>query len=174
VVLEAKPVALTVSGNAHATVRGGAIRGGLVAVVVDGDAKADVSAPLDGAVRVEGNGRLTGSPALDRAQSARDLSARWAAHACDAVVPCYARAAAWGNVAGRLTAAITGRGTASDAGLDRCDAPPAVRECLLASARHARLDGYDGAPGKLRCQWAGSLLPGTRRMSWEPSFTVDE
>ena len=64
-------------------------------------------------------------------------------------------------------------GQATSAKYERGDAPPAVRECIVAHARAQRLEGFAHGSGQLRCDWAGTYLRGSRRVIFDRAFTRD-
>jgi len=170
--VEGDTLGLEVSGDADVSIQGGGIKAPRT-ISVDGNGKVRSTAELSCPVQVQGNGRLTGTPALGRAQATRELSDRYSGHACDGVLDCYARAGAYGNISGRLEIAIGADGRATGATYVRGEAPTAVQDCLVAWAKAQRVDGYGGGLGHLSCEYAGNYLRGTQRMTYERRFTGD-
>jgi hypothetical protein len=178
-------------GNAHVTIRNSKLDGGLdVAGDVQVDfygstlevarpARAEVSgnarlafhdSRLAGELERSGNATVTGIPELERQQALEDLSSRYGAHACDGVIACYQKSGAFGNISGHIVVDIDATGRARGARYESGDAPPAVRDCLVALGRARTIEAFDGKPGRMSCFYAGSFIPGAMRMSTTPSF----
>jgi hypothetical protein len=170
--IEGKTIGLEVAGDAEVSVSGGEVSGERSASV-DGNGKLTLETKTVGPALVGGNGRLTGTPGLNQAQVTRDLSERYSMGACDGVLDCYAKADAYGNISGSLSIAIGSDGRAIGASYEKGDAPQAVRACLLSSSKALRLEGYSGPPGHVHCDYAGSYLRGSQRMSFDRSFEQD-
>jgi hypothetical protein len=185
------PVVLEAGGNAHVTVRNTKLNGGLdvagnvqldlhaTSVTVALPARAMVSgnarvafhnSRLEGDLTHDGNSVVTGIPEIDRQQTLVDLSRRYGAQACDGVVACYEKNRAFGNISGRLVVTIDASGSARDAHYENGDAPPAVRDCLIALSLTRKIEPFDGKPGQMICDYAGSFIPGAMRLSTSPSF----
>ena len=182
-------------GDARVTVRDSKLNGGLdvagnvrldlfaselkvappARALVSGNARvAFHESRLEGSLERSGNAVITGIPELERQAALEELSRRYSAHACDGVVGCYQKSGAFGNVSGRLLVDIDASGRASSASYENGEAPPAVRDCLIALGRTRTIDPFDGQPGRLSCYYAGSLIPGAMRMSTSPSFERTE
>ena len=178
-------------GNAHVTIRNSKLTGGLdlagdvqvdlygSSVKVAPPARAAVSgnarlalhdSGLEGDVERSGNATVTGIPELERRQALEDLSRRYGGHACDGVIGCYQKAGAFGNISGHLVVDIDAAGRASVARYEGGEAPPAVRDCLVALGRARTIENFDGRPGRLTCFYAGNFIPGAMRVSTSPSF----
>jgi hypothetical protein len=125
---------------------------------------------LEGNLARSGNATVAGIPEIERQQALEELSHRYGGHACDGVIDCYQKSGAFGNISGRLVVDIDATGRARAARYESGDAPPAVRACLVALGRARTLDGYDGKPGRMTCDYAGSVIPGAMRLSTSPSF----
>jgi hypothetical protein len=125
---------------------------------------------LDGKINRAGGAEVTGLPELDAEQAKVSLSKKFGEGACNGVVECYTKADEYGNIAGRLTVAIGADGRATDARYKGA-APKKVVDCLVALGRAHKIGGFDGKPGTLSCDWAGSITPGSLMLSSTPSFT---
>jgi hypothetical protein len=90
--------------------------------------------------------------------------------ACAGIVKCYMEADEMGNVAGRLSVDIGADGRATDAHF-KGKAGKAVVNCLVALGRSRQIAGFEGPPGQLVCDWAGSVTPGSVSMNKSGSFT---
>jgi hypothetical protein len=182
-------------GNAHVTVRNSKMNGGLdvagnvqldlysstVKVVrpsraqMSGNARvAFHDSRIEGNLERDGNAIVTGIPEIERQVALEDLSRRYGANACDGVIACYQKSGAFGNISGRLLVDIDATGRAHAARYENGDAPPAVRDCLVALGRTRTIEPFDGKPGQMSCYYAGSLIPGAMRMSTTPSFAHTE
>lgn len=188
------PIVIASGGNAHVTVRNSKLTGGLD---VAGNAQLDLyssmlklispgagvsgnarvafhDSRLEGSLQHDGNSIVTGIPEIERQEALEDLSRRYGAHACDGVMACYQKSGAFGNISGQLVVDIDAAGHASAARFEDREAPPAVRDCLLALGRARIIEPFDGKPGRLSCYYAGSFIPGAMRMSTTPSFVHTE
>jgi hypothetical protein len=178
-------------GNAQVNIRNSKLNGGLdvagdmqlnffgSTVKVAPPARAEVSgnarvafhdSRLEGDLARSGNATVTGIPEFERQQALQDLSNRYGGHACDGVVGCYQKSGVFGNISGHLVVDIDAAGRARGARYENGEAPPAVRECLIALGRARTIENYDGKPGRMSCFYAGSFIPGAMRMSTSPSF----
>jgi hypothetical protein len=185
------PLVLDGGGNARVTIRGSELDGGLdlagdvrvdfngSTVKVTTPARAQVSgnarvafndSRFEGKLERSGNASVTGIPEIERQQAGEELSRRYGAHACDGVIECYQKTGAFGNISGHLVVDIDATGHARAARYENGDAPPAVRDCLVALGRARTIDAFDGKPGRMSCFYAGSFIPGAMRMSTTPSF----
>jgi len=181
---------LSAGGNAHVTIRDSKFNGGLdlggnvevdfynstIDVAQDADVAGNAKVTfhdshLEGNLEVLGNAVVKGIPELDERMARTDLSRRYGATACDGVTDCYGNAGAFGNISGQLVVDIDATGHAVDARYENGDAPPAVRECLIALGRARSIKPFDGKPGRMTCFYAGTFIPGAMRMSTSPSFT---
>jgi hypothetical protein len=70
----------------------------------------------------------------------------------------------------KLDGKIDRGGSASDARYENGSAPAAVAKCLIALGKQKRIQPFDGKPGKMTCDWAGSLTPGTQMMNTSYAF----
>jgi hypothetical protein len=182
-------------GDAHVTIRNSRLSGGLdvagnvkldlyaSALKVVPGLRAEVSgnarvafhdSSLMGKLERSGNAIVTGIPEIDRQVALEELSRRYGAHACDGVIVCYQKSGAFGNISGQLVVDIDATGRARAARYENGDAPPAVRDCLVALGRTRSIDPFDGKSGRMSCYYAGSLVPGAMRMSTTPSFVHTE
>jgi hypothetical protein len=189
------PIVLDGGGNAHVSVRNSKLSGGLsvggdvqldlygstvkivqpARAVVSGNARvAFHDSRLEGNVERDGNAIVTGVPETERQAALADLSRRYGAHACDGVVGCYQQSGAVGNISGLLVVDIDATGRARAARYENGEAPPAVRDCLVALGRSRSIEPFDGKAGRMSCYYAGSLIPGAMRMSTNPSFVHTE
>jgi hypothetical protein len=186
---------LDAGGNAHVSVRNSKLSGGLS---VAGDVRLDIyrtivkvvqparagvsgnarvafrDSRLEGNLERDGNAVVTGIPEIERQAALEDLSRRYGARACDGVIGCYQKRGAFGNISGQLVVDIDATGHALAARYDNGEAPPAVRDCLVALGRSRSIEPFDGKPGRLSCYYAGSLIPGALRISTNPSFVHTE
>jgi hypothetical protein len=189
------PVVFTAGGNAHVNVRNSTFNGG---IDVAGNAQLDFYAStvkvtpaaragvfgnarvafhdshLEGKLERGGNAIVTGIAEIEREVALEDLSRRYGAQACNGVVDCYQKHGAFGNISGQLVVDIDAAGRASAARYESGDAPPVVRQCLIALGRTRSIEAFDGKPGRMRCFYAGSFIPGAMRMSTTPSFVRTE
>jgi hypothetical protein len=80
------------------------------------------------------------------------------------VVPCYVASDNWGNISGTVVADVTADGTVEGASY-KGDAPEIVQQCLVAQAKQRSIEGYEGQPVAVECQYSGSITKGTQQMS---------
>lgn len=158
-------------GNAKIKIEGGRIEGRNAAIDIGGNAVVDIEgAEIVGAIERGGSARvngLEGDPRVaDQVEGVEqgDEQAYEAAICAELVQPCYEKHEAWGNISGVVTADIDADGTVEDASYEG-DAPDEVQQCLLDTARKRSIDGYDGDPIRIACQYSGSLTKGTQMLA---------
>lgn len=188
---------LSAGGNAHVTIRDSKLNGGFdvagnveldvygstIRVTQDAEQDAEVAgnarvtfhdSHLQGNLGVLGNAIVKGIPEIDRQLKQREVSRRYSTHACDGVTDCYGKTNTFGNISGQLVVDIDATGHAAEARYENGDAPPAVRECLIALGRTRSITPFDGRPGQLTCYYAGTFIPGAMRINSSQSFTREE
>jgi hypothetical protein len=130
---------------------------------------------VNGEVKRGGSAVVTGLAVLaeqDKKAAAKEHLQEYARGACSAVADCYKKSAAWGNVSGRIAVTIGADGRATGARYENGTAPAAVRQCLIADGKTKVVAPFDGHPGLMTCDYAGSMTPGTQSMSYSPGFAV--
>jgi hypothetical protein len=156
---------LTAGGNAKVTLVGGKL-GRLFAA---GNADVEIRGTAVEKVDRGGNVRVHGLPEEDAKQAVEDLSRRYGSGACNGMIECYTSARAFGQISGRVEAKVGPDGHMLDATYEG-EAKPAIRECLLATMRKKVIAGYDGKPGVLSCEYAGTMAAGSRQLMIGGSF----
>jgi hypothetical protein len=156
---------MTAGGNAKITLIGGTM-GRLDAA---GNVDVEIRGTKVGRVERAGNVRVHGLPEEDAKQAAEDLSRRYGAGACNGMIECYLNARAFGQISGRVEAHVGPDGHMLDATYEG-EAKPAIRECLLATMRKKVIATYDGKPGVLSCEYAGTMAAGSRQLMIGGSF----
>jgi hypothetical protein len=152
---------ITAGGNAKVELVGGRLDGNL-----DAAGNVDVSirgTVISGQVLRGGNARVHGLPEEDAKQAAEDLSKKYGADACTGMIECYTDAHAFGQIKGRITSQVGADGHITNASYEG-DAQPAIKGCLLATAKKKVIAGYDGQPGILTCEYAGTIAGGSRQL----------
>jgi hypothetical protein len=170
------PKVIGAGGTAHVLIQGGHIVGTEEAITAGGDAVVEVrDAKIDGIISGGGAAKWIGiepgrygtaATTPDAAASPAD----WDALACAGVAGCFSSAGFAGNVSVKVTAKVAATGKVTGADIQG-EAPPAVRKCLVDSARRKTLAQYDGKPGKLVCTLVGMINGGTQMVSTTSGFS---
>jgi hypothetical protein len=156
--------AVFAAGNAKVTLVGGRLEGKKAALAASGGADVEIrGTQLAGRIERSGNARVHGLPEEDAKQAAEDLSRKYGADACAGMIECYTQAGAFGQISGRLTSRVGTDGHMLDATYEG-EAKPPIRACLVAAARKRVIAGYDGQPGFLTCEYAGTIAGGSRQL----------
>jgi hypothetical protein len=167
------PTVVSAGGSAHVILRGGSITASDTAIDAGGDSQVEIhGTKIVGRISKGGSGRITGLPDLDQQQAADDaqksLDDRWGKSACEGMTECYKSS----NFLGQASAHVEGEVTA-DGSVSRVDisgAPGSPRNCLEATMKAKRLTGYDGGPGRLVCEFAGTFGLGNEDVTIGGSF----
>jgi hypothetical protein len=139
------------------------INGRVSKLQVAGNADVEIRGTQVGMVDRGGNARVHGLPEEDAKQAAEDLSRRYGKDACAGMIECYTAARAFGQIKGRLLAHVGADGHMLDATYEG-DATPPIRECLVKNMHKKVIAGYDGKPGMLSCEYAGTIAGGSRQL----------
>jgi hypothetical protein len=163
---------ISAGGNAHIIIKGGKIEGKEEAMHVGGNATIEVTegAQIVGPVESGGAGKIMGMPEQEKKQTVRSLSQRFGKGACDAVIRCYQQNKAFGNVQGLVSGEVNASGKVTAAKYSAGEAPQPVRQCLEQAMVTKSIAGFDGKPGKLQCQYAGTLTAGSQMLSLDSQF----
>ena len=167
------PTVVSAGGSAHVILQGGRITASDTAIDAGGDSNVEIhGTKIVGRISKGGSGRITGLPDLDKQQAADDaqkaLDDRWGKSACEGMTECYKSANFLGQASAHVEGDVAADGSISS--VDISGAPGSPRDCLEATMKAKRLTGYDGGPGKLVCEFAGTFGGGNEDVTIGGSF----
>jgi len=95
---------------------------------------------------------------------------RYGKNACHGILKCYTRAEFIGQVAGKIVMPVDeyGKVTKIEAKLPNTD--KAIQECIRKICLRKRIFNFDGPPGNLVCEFAGSVAGSTHSVTTTAKF----
>ncbi|MBS0456022.1 MAG: hypothetical protein JSS44_01655 [Proteobacteria bacterium] len=154
------PSVVDAGGSAHVVLKGGNITAAQSAILSAGNAQVEIhGTKITGSIDKGGHGRITGLPDLDKQQAADDaqkvLDDKWGKSACEGLLECYRKANFLGQASAHVEGEVAPDGSIANVTITGSPGDP--RDCLQATMQAKKLAAYDGKPGKLICEFAGTF-----------------